>query len=471
MAYLNKKYIAVPQKLVIVGFGIISQAVLPLIFRHCEIHPSQITILTKDNTGLDIAQEFSVRLELKPLTEENYVTVLNEYLAEGDFLLNLSVDVSSIDLIKFCQKKRVLYLDTCTEPWVGVYTNNQLAPMHRTNYMLREALISLKSASDTTAVVTHGANPGLVSHFVKQALLDLALENNLSFNLPQCSWDWANLAYELNIKSIHIAERDTQITSKMKNNGEFVNTWSVNGFVSEGSQPAELGWGTHEKHWPNDARQHTQGSQCAIYLERPGASVRVRSWTPKLGPYHGYLITHAESVSISNFLTLKKEGQIYYRPTVHYAYRPCPDAVLSLNEFASNNWQPPKKQRLILAEIVDGYDELGVLLMGNKKGAYWYGSHLAITEARKLVCHNSATTLQVASGVLSGLIWALNNPSAGIVEPEELDYQFIMKIVSPYLGVLSGYYTDWTPLKQREILFKENIDHSDPWQFLNIRVE
>jgi homospermidine synthase len=25
-----------------------------------------------------------------------------------------------------------------------------------------------------TAVITHGANPGLVSHFVKQALLDIA---------------------------------------------------------------------------------------------------------------------------------------------------------------------------------------------------------------------------------------------------------------------------------------------------------
>ncbi len=35
---------------------------------------------------------------------------------------------------------------------------------------------------------------------------------------------------------------------------EFVNTWSVDGFVSEGAQPAELGWGSHEKHFPAGRR-------------------------------------------------------------------------------------------------------------------------------------------------------------------------------------------------------------------------
>ena len=55
-----------------------------------------------------------------------------------------------------------------------------------------------------------------------------------------------------------------------KKPNEFVNTWSVDGFVSEGAQPAELGWGTHEKHFPADGGRHTQGSGCAIYLESPG---------------------------------------------------------------------------------------------------------------------------------------------------------------------------------------------------------
>ena len=68
----------------------------------------------------------------------------------------------------------------------------------------------------------------------------------------------------LGVKVIHIAERDTQVSSRPKMPGEFVNTWSVDGFVSEGSQPAELGWGTHERHFPRDGRQHDFGRKSAI---------------------------------------------------------------------------------------------------------------------------------------------------------------------------------------------------------------
>lgn len=85
---------------------------------------------------------------------------------------------------------------------------------------------------------------------------------------------------ELNVKVIHIAERDTQRSARIKSDGEFVNTWSVDGFVSEAGQPAELGWGTHEKTWPPFAHHHLFGSDNAIYLDRPGASVSVKTWTP-----------------------------------------------------------------------------------------------------------------------------------------------------------------------------------------------
>ncbi len=129
-----------------------------------------------------------------------------------------------------------------------------------------------------------------------------------------------------------------------------------------------------------------------------------------------------------------------------------------------------KKKRLMVDEIVDGVDELGVLLMGHAKGAYWFGSHLSTHQTRDLIEHNSATSLQVTVGVLSGVIWALENPSAGIVDPDEIDFQRIMEISTPYLGDVVGAYSDWTPLKDRAVLFREDIDTNDPWQFKNFRV-
>ena len=203
---------------------------------------------------------------------------------------------------------------------------------------------------------------------------------------------------------------------------------------------------------------------------RPGASMRVRTWTPQEGPFHGFLITHGESISIADYYTVRRDGKAVYRPTVHYAYHPCDDAVLSVHELAGKSWHVQGSKRLLMEEIVSGSDELGVLLMGHAKGAYWYGSQLTIDEARQLAPYNNATSLQVTVAVLAGMVWAIENPRAGLMEPDELDFERILEICNPYLGKVVGQYSDWTPLLDRSRLFPEDVDTSDPWQFRNVRV-
>ena len=74
------------------------------------------------------------------------------------------------------------------------------------------------------------------------------------------------------------------------------------------------------------------------------------------------------------------------------------------------------------------------------------------------------------AGVLGAMVWVLENPQAGIVEPDELNYRRVLDIADPYLGDIVGEYSDWTPLEQRGWLFDEDLDRSDPWQFKNFRV-
>jgi homospermidine synthase len=469
----DKKYLKFAGRMVMVGFGSIGQGVLPLLLRHIEIAPSQITIVTAEERGHDEARSLGVTFVVSPLTPENYRAVLTPLLGPNDMLVNVSVDVSSLALVEFCFAQGTRYLDTCIEPWPGGYTDPSLTPSARSNYALRERALTLrrKHPDGPTAVVTHGANPGLVSHFVKQALLNMAHDTGTGDAVPSDRAGWGALAKALGIKVIHIAERDTQVSTQPKRVGEFVNTWSIDGFFSEGLQPAELGWGSHEKHFPPDGARHDFGSGAAIYLNRPGASTRVRSWTPLEGPYHGFLITHNEAISIADYLTVGTDGRVLYRPTVHYAYHPCDDAVLSLHELAGKNWKQQPDKRLLMDEIAPGgRDELGVLLMGNKKGVYWYGSRLTVDAARTLAPYNNATSLQVTAPVLAGVIWALENPRRGIVEPDEMDFRRILDICLPYLGEMAGVWNDWTPLQDRERLFPEDLDESDPWQFKNIRV-
>jgi homospermidine synthase len=450
-------------KILILGFGSIGRAVLPLLFQYYNLAPSQIHILSKDKPGAVVAKEYGVPFSEIAVTENNYQELLSSILKPGDFLLNLSIGVSTIDLIKYCYLNKLLYLDAAAEPWDS--DSGELL----SNYALRDATLQHKKKGPT-AVLTHGANPGLVSHFLKQALWNIGKDNDWKGALPQKAVEWAQLAHDLGIKTIHISEHDTQISSHIKKEGEFINTWSVDALISEALRSAELGWGSHERHWPPDANHHNFGSNCGIYLSQPGAETYVRTWTPASGPINGFLITHAESLSIADYLTLKKENDVYYRPTVHYAYHPCPDAILSLKELVQRKYIPQKDKRIILNEIVDGTDALGVLLLGNKKGAYWFGSQLSIQEARKLAKYNNATSMQVAAGVLSGMIWAIKNPERGIVEPDDMDHEYVLNLALPYLGKVGGYYTDWTPLQDPKNLNVKHIDQSDPWQFINIRV-
>jgi homospermidine synthase len=470
------KHVAFDGKMVILGFGSIGQGVLPLILRHIDLPAERITIVTAEERGHDLARDYGIRFILQAATRENFSELLTPLLAKGDFLLNLSVDVSSVELMKLCQRLDVLYLDTVVEPWAGGYTDPALTPSQRSNYAMREEAIALREMArgGPTSVTAHGANPGLVSHFVKQALLDIARDTGAPIATPPPAHDraaWAGIAERLGIKVIHIAERDTQVAAHPKRRGEFVNTWSVDGFVGEGCQPAELGWGTHEKTMPHDGHRHGFGCDAAIYLMRPGASTRVRTWTPLEGPFHGFLITHNESISLADYYTARNaDGSVRYRPTAHYAYHPCDDAVLSVHELAGKNWEMQPEKRLMTDEIVAGMDELGVLLMGHAKGAYWYGSRLTIDEARRAAPHNNATSLQVTAAVLAGVIWAMENPRRGVVESDEIDHARILGICAPYLGEVVGVYSDWTPLQDRGVLFPEDIDTTDPWQFRNIRV-
>jgi homospermidine synthase len=464
------RFAELPGRLVMLGFGSIGRAVLPLLLRHLALRPQQIEILKPSTRGLASADAAGVRHTAATIKRDNYRDWLVPRLRPGDVLLNLSVDVSSHALIRLCQQQGALYLDASTEPWPGTYTDRRLPPAQRTNYRLREDVLALRGPGQPTALITLGANPGLVSFLVKQALLDLA---GPQAPLPGRREGWAALAERLGLNVIHIAERDSQLSRRRRRPGEFLNTWSVDGFLSEALQPAELGWGTHERHFPFDGGRHADGCRAAIYLNRPGAGTRVRSWAPHAGPYLGFLVTHAESISIADALTLGPPEAPRYRPTVHYAYHPCDAAVLSLHERAGQAWHEPHgKHVLNEGEIDSGMDELGVLLMGPGFGAYWLGSQLTIDQARDLCPCNSATSLQVAAPLMAGVAWALNHPREGMLEPDDLPHDEMLAMIRPYLGPVVGVRSAWTPLEGRERLFDEPwLDRQDPWQFANFRVD
>ena len=456
--------------LVMIGFGSIGRGTLPLIERHFDYDRDSFTVIEPSGEFAGLLAERGIRHLQVALTQENYAQVLRGLFPDGKgFVVNLSVDVGSIELMHLCQELGVLYLDTVVEPWPGFYFGSTIPNADRTNYPLREHVRGLAKtyAGGPTSISCCGANPGMVSWLLKEALLQLAADTGAKADAPKTREGWATLMQSLGVKGVHVAERDTQVSARARPVGVFVNTWSVDGLLSEGYQPAELGWGSHEKKLPPHGYGFDYGSQSAIWIDRPGADTRVRSWCPDVGPQFGFLVTHNESLSISDYFTVGQGAKPDFRPTCHYAYHPCPDAILSLHEVNGAGLVPVAKHILTADEIVVGGDDLGVFLYGHAKGGMWYGSRLSIEEARRNAPYQNATGMQVTSAVLAAMVWATENPRAGIVEADEMDHARCLQVQRPYLGKIETHYTDWTPIQNRINSFAEDRDDEDPWQFTN----
>ncbi len=470
------------------GCGSVAQCTIPLLIDDLGIAPSSIHIVDFVDNRHRVADALTkgVTYESGRLTRENVDEFLSTRCKDGDILLDLAWNIDCPTILQWCHDHNVRYLNTSVEVWDPYDDLASTDPRDRTLYVRHQDLRRLKAKwgqPGATAVVEHGANPGLVSHFVKRALSEMSArmltdgrargDRAAAIESALNAGTFNQLAMLTGTKVIHISERDTQLAVEPKRVNEFVNTWSVDGLYEEGIAPAELGWGTHEKTLPNNAWQHEDdGPRNQICIAQPGMETWVRSWVPA-GEIRGLVIRHGESYTMSDHLTVWNDGRATYRPTVHYAYCPSDVAIMSIHELLMRNYEMQPEQRILNDEIVQGEDQLGVLLMGHDYNAWWTGSILDIHEARRKVPHQSATTLQVAASVLAAVKWMIAEPMQGIKVPDELPHDFILDAASPYLGTIWSDAVDWDPLRTRRDVFDQwsdlaaTLDRSDPWQFGN----
>ncbi len=474
-------------KVLMIGCGVVGRCTVPLLLRHLDMPASKITVIDFVDNSDAIKDSIAkgVRFKVDKVTKQNMHKKLGEYVGKGDLIVDLAWNIECTEILQYCHDKGIMYINTSVELWDPYAGAEDKPPTERTLYVRHMAIRKMVKEwkeNGPTAVLEHGANPGLVSHFTKIALEDIAekiiSEKPRDARVPQLkealqSGNYPALAHLEGVKVIHISERDTQITDQPKKENEFVNTWSIEGFNEEGIAPAEMGWGTHEKTLPKNAWEHKSGPRNQICLAQPGIKTWVRSWVP-CGEITGMVVRHGEAFTISDYLTVWKNGKPVYRPTVHYAYCPCDCAINSLHELEMRQFALQEKQRIMGDEITQGRDELGVLLMGHDFNSWWVGSLLDIHEARKLVPHQNATTLQVACSVLGAISWMVKNPSEGVKVPDNLPHREIMSVARRYLGPMLSTPADWTPLKNKRDLYgkfdKSEKKSDDPWQFENFRV-
>ena len=113
-------------RIVMVGCGSIGQAILPLLRRHFTLAADHLIVLAADEVGRVVAQEHDAQFFYAHLKPRSFRRILGRHLRRGDLLLNVSVDVSSLDLMTFAAERGALYVDTSIEPWPGVFDNPML---------------------------------------------------------------------------------------------------------------------------------------------------------------------------------------------------------------------------------------------------------------------------------------------------------------------------------------------------------
>ncbi len=472
-------------KVLMIGYGSVARCVLPVLLDHVSIPYKNITIVDLVDKRKELSPwiKRGINFFQERITPLNISQILSRHVSPGGLIIDLSWNIDCIEMLSWCHENKVLYINTSVEEWDPYADIHSKTPFEKSLYYRQKEIQKVTSgwkSPVTTAVIDHGANPGLISHFTKQGLVDIAQrslsENGVSPKTKHRIREYlkaklfSHLAKELGVKTIHISEHDTQITDTPKRHNEFVGTWSIEGLREEGVAPAEMGWGTHETDIPLFSTFPPSNSKNQIFLSQMGMNTWVRSWVPD-EEIIGMVIRHAEAISISDHLTVREKGKVVYCPTVHYAYMPCNETITSLHELRCRNYDLQKNLRIMSDEVVEGDDILGALIMGHAYNSWWTGSVLSIQESRRLVPHQNATTVQVAIGAVAAVVWMLENPCAGVCMPDDLPYARILDIARPYLGRFISIPSDWTPLKNYQIFFKENpnlcLDRNHAWSFKN----
>ena len=409
-----------PSQLVLIGFGMVGRSLMTHMVRCKNALAYNVPILIIEPKEIKSSEIFKKLCESSRqivhikqyMTQSNYKYVFEKFVLNNAIVVDVSWRVKTSDVIQECQNKQCLYINTSIDEW-----HNSPLSLHE----LKQKILNEVKYNEPkmTAVVNHGMNPGLVSHFTKLLLRGMAEKNKVK-NSEQLlkSNKYNRLAKILGLTLIQISERDNQQTKLVTTEKEFYNTWSVMGFIDEALLNTEISFGTHEKKTPYKADTSQLKTTGQIILPIPCHQVRAKTYEPVGGLATGYCISHAECYSLAKFLMTPD-----HRISIYYSYL-VPDVtkmICHYIEYCLDKNESPKHEHVLRSdEITSGIDSVGCLffIRNPELEIYWFGSVLKNNDIKKLSPEINGTCMQVAVSLLAAIEWMIENPNCGIIEPE-----------------------------------------------------
>jgi homospermidine synthase len=387
-------------KVLFVGYGAVAQCALPILVKHIKVPARDITVMDFEDRRAALAPwlKRGVTFVRKCVTPDNMDALLGKYLEAGDLLIDLAWNIDCCEILQWCHDRGVLYVNTSVELWDPYENAKGASPQKMTLYwrqMNLRRMIAKWDQPGPTAVIEHGANPGLISHFTKQGLLGHRPPGHQGREGQGQGHRRGPPAYRrAEVQSPgHGAWREGDSLQRARHanhrpaetGGRIRQHLEYRGFPRGRHDHGGDGLGHAREgaaaRWPTSTPTGRKTrSAWRGWESTPGSS----SWVPNYC-IHGMVVRHGEAFTISDRLTVWEKGNAIYRPTVHYAYCPSDAAIASLNELRGNDFELAKKQRILNDDITSGSDILGALLMGHPYGAWWTGQrpeHRGVAPAR-----------------------------------------------------------------------------------------
>jgi len=330
------------------------------------------------------------------ITDKNYIEILDKYSQPGTIVIETANEIDTADLAVYCNHNNRYFVNTVADIWKSTVLEmtNEYKCIDHLLYKIVDRLIKVFEANrqGPTAVLMHGANTGMVNHYLKCAIHDLACYYGLSFEEAGKK-----------VREAYILEKDTLCFRPrfVPNPNVFYNTWNIKEFILESVALCE---------YPN----HGQNTFLHRSMQR---DVFMDNLMIK-----GRMVSHEETYTMAYYMA-KEFGN--RDCVVQFLYEASPIGIMSRMRFPFGF---KYEERTVSQEEVDtGFDLVGTLIVCDD-GKNWFTGHQMQQEtAIQFAPQSNATAWYVSAGVLSGVRWIQKNPNWGVLFPEFANHSAIVQ--------------------------------------------
>lgn len=422
-------------KIFIFGYGLVGKSFLRLLKEEIELDMKQVFIIDKSKEELN---EFLNEGGLKEnyllhfIESNNYKRIFSSIISKGDALLDFSEQTKNLDSLTWCLQNGVFYLSTSDGTWPE---EDETATAYDIFKNIKKIETKYQKGYPSS-VIEIGCNPGIVSLFVKEGIKKVAEDiENKSVIKALNNNDFATAAKELEIETIIISDHDTlELKESLNSEDIFYNTWSPVGLYDEAVSLVELVIGTSfDIDKIKDKVKYFNPKDGYCLLNVRGIETIEKTYSPS-GYFDGHLITHEETLTIGDYLSVYEDNKLIYNPTVYFSYRPSKIALASLNRVKDKGYIKPNSFVRLSDVLSKGGEYVGIILISRKYGNYYFGTGIDINDLRKKWPRETPTIIQVTSPAVAAFKWMIKNPDQGLTFPERLPEVEILNATKKYLG-------------------------------------